>query len=339
MIFLRTILTHCSIGRCLCSLVSAGDIPISKGRAYINGFSVVKQLDEVRKEIGYCPQFDPLLGLMTSRETLSLYARLHGLSEATIPALVQKMMNTLGLSRFADKQCGSYSGGNKRKLSLAIALIGGEHQAKHSRKLSSPHFTCALGVANALFVCCAFPPFPVCSDPSVVFLDEPSTGMDPVSRRFMWSVIESISDGRSVILTTHSMEECEALCGRIGIMAAGALQCLGTIQHLKSRFGAGYGMEINTAEFAVKQVQAFIAKQYPQSKLEQAHGGRLKYHLPQHGVTLSSVFSSMEANKKQLHITDYSISQSSLETIFINQVSGEAKKHRDSDEHQPGASP
>lgn len=154
----------------------------------------------------------------------------------------------------------------------------------------------------------------------------------------MWSVIESISDGRSVILTTHSMEECEALCGRIGIMAAGALQCLGTIQHLKHRFGAGYGMEINTAEFAVKQVQAFIAKQYPQSKLEQAHGGRLKYHLPQHGVTLSSVFSSMEANKRQLHITDYSISQSSLETIFINQVSGESKKHREN-EHQPGASP
>lgn len=161
--------------------------------------------------------------------------------------------------------------------------------------------------------------------------------MDPVSRRFMWSVIESISDGRSVILTTHSMEECEALCSRIGIMAGGALQCLGTIQHLKSRFGNGYGMEINTAESSVKQVQAFIAKQYPQSKLEQAHGGRLKYHLPQHGVTLSSVFSSMEAHKKQLQITDYSISQSSLESIFVTQVNLDAKKKRNED--QPGASP
>jgi len=97
---------------------------MSKGRAYVNGFSLTKQLSAVRKELGYCPQFDPLLDLMTSREQLSLYARIHGISEKSIPAIVQQMLNTLGLSRFADKQCGSYSGGNKRKLSLAIALIG-----------------------------------------------------------------------------------------------------------------------------------------------------------------------------------------------------------------------
>jgi ABC-type multidrug transport system ATPase subunit len=98
----------------------------------------------------------------------------------------------------ADKPCGTYSGGNKRKLSLAVALVG---------------------------------------RPSVVFLDEPSTGMDPVARRQMWEVIEAVKRTSSVVLTTHSMEECEALCNRIGIMVGGKFRCLGSAQHLKNKVG------------------------------------------------------------------------------------------------------
>ena len=78
--------------------------------------------------------------------------------------------------------------------------------------------------------------------PPLVFLDEPSTGMDPVARRFMWDVIDRISKKDkdcTVVLTTHSMEECEALCTRVGIMVGGRLRCLGSTQHLKSRFGEG----------------------------------------------------------------------------------------------------
>jgi ABC-type multidrug transport system ATPase subunit len=104
-----------------------------------------------------------------------------------------------------------FSGGNKRKLSVAIAMIG---------------------------------------EPSIVFLDEPSTGMDPVARRFMWEVITDIVTKRekcSVILTTHSMEECEALCTRIGIMVGGKLRCLGSSQRLRNQYGHGYQIEINLA--------------------------------------------------------------------------------------------
>merc|ERR1711990_379350 len=95
----------------------------------------------------------------------------------------------MGLTEYADRYAGTYSGGNKRKLSVAIAMIG---------------------------------------EPSIVFLDEPSTGMDPVARRFMWEVIARLSteEGRcSIILTTHSMEEAEALCTRIGIMVNGKPWC------------------------------------------------------------------------------------------------------------------
>ena len=78
-------------------------------------------------------------------------------------------------------------------------------------------------------------------DPAVVFLDEPSSGMDPVTRRAMWNLIAQAVEEKkmSAVLTTHSMEECEALCGRVGVMVAGSLVCLGSIQHIKSRFGHG----------------------------------------------------------------------------------------------------
>lgn len=78
-------------------------------------------------------------------------------------------------------------------------------------------------------------------DPAVLFLDEPSSGMDPVTRRAMWNLIaKAVAEKRmSAVLTTHSMEECEALCGRVGVMVAGTLVCLGSVQHIKSRFGQG----------------------------------------------------------------------------------------------------
>ena len=109
------------------------------------------------------------------------------------------------LTKHALKQCKTYSGGNKRKLSLAIALVGA---------------------------------------PAVVFLDEPSSGMDPLSRRHMWEVITEERSRRCIVLTTHSMEEAEALCSRIAIMAAGRLQCLGGQQHLKSKFGEGLRLKL-----------------------------------------------------------------------------------------------
>ncbi|XP_077864040.1 phospholipid-transporting ATPase ABCA1-like [Saccoglossus kowalevskii] len=122
----------------------------------------------------------------------------------------------LGLVKYAQKRAGDYSGGNKRKLSTAISLIG---------------------------------------NPQVVFLDEPTTGMDPKAKRFLWKCINSIlKEGRSVILTSHSMEECEALCNRIAIMVNGRFQCLGSTQHLKNRFGDGYTLSIRIGRNAMDSV-------------------------------------------------------------------------------------
>jgi ATP-binding cassette subfamily A (ABC1) protein 3 len=142
--------------------------------------------------IGYCPQFDALLDNLTAREHLNLYAAIKGIPTELRARLVDKKLQEMDLIQFEGILAGTFSGGNKRKLSVAIAMLG---------------------------------------QPSIIFLDEPSTGMDPGARRFMWNVISRISivnKSSSVILTTHSMEEAEALSSRMAIQVDGSLQCIGT---------------------------------------------------------------------------------------------------------------
>ncbi|RLN38339.1 hypothetical protein BBO99_00008317 [Phytophthora kernoviae] len=189
-----------------------GDISPTSGTATLGGFDILSQQVEVRRQIGYCPQFDALFERMTVREHLELFGAIKGVQRDDMDTVVTEKIHQLNLADFENKLAGSLSGGNKRELSVAIALIG---------------------------------------SPPIIFLDEPSTGMDPVSRRFMWDVIADISTrGKesTIVLTTHSMEECEALCSRVGIMVGGRLRCYGSVQHLKSRFGDGlvFDAKLNT---------------------------------------------------------------------------------------------
>eukprot|EP00898_Chlorokybus_atmophyticus_P008904 jgi/Chlat1/9014/Chrsp94S08294 len=272
--------------------ILTGDIKPSSGDAYIAGHSVRHDITRVRQHIGYCPQFDPILDLMTAREQLRMYSRLKGIPESAVPFAVDGIVRAVGLWEFADRLSGTYSGGNKRKLSLAMALVG---------------------------------------DPSAVFLDEPSSGMDPAARRSMWAVVSATTRGRSVILTTHSMEECEALCGRLGIMVAGRLVCVGSPQHLKSRFGEGYHLEIKAAG----DVRAFVKDTFPSATLVEHHGERVKYQLPMKNLSLAAVFRAVESNRVALGISDYAVSQSSLEQVFISfakQQTDDDEEHEDIEE-------
>jgi len=194
----------------------SGDVLPSSGTASLAGFDIISQQPKVRRLLGYAPQWDALLELLTAREHLELYARIKGVREADLAATVDEQLRRMDLVEFANKKAGTLSGGNKRKLSVAIALIG-----------------------------------PGNLPPPIIFLDEPSTGMDPVARRYMWKVIADVATrdkACSIILTTHSMEECEALCQRVGIMVGGRLRCLGSIQHLKNRFGRGFQVEMMLGE-------------------------------------------------------------------------------------------
>ena len=126
---------------------------------------------------------------------------------------------------------------------------------------------------------------------------------------------------RSIVLTTHSMEECEALCTRIGIMTAGRLQCLGGQQHLKSKYGGGYTLDLRVADAKAEALPARMARLFPGARLDQSHAGKLTYELPKFeatgGKSLAEVFETMERHKDALGILDYSASQPSLESIFL----------------------
>jgi len=261
----------------------------TSGEAYLDGFSIISQQTQLRQLIGYCPQIDPLFDLLTGREHIELYAKIKNVPPHKRQKAIERMLHDLSLTKYADTLVGTYSGGNKRKLSVACALIG---------------------------------------SPSIVFLDEPSTGMDPLSRRFMWNFISRTMKNRSVILTTHSMEEAEALCQRIGIMVNGKLVCLGTSNHLKMKYGQGFQLEITTK--SQDKVNHFVQHHFPLSRITIEYEGHLKIHLTKQAIgnhTLGSLFTLIENNRTSLDILDYSLSQTTLEKVFIYSLNKSLSEH------------
>jgi ABC-type Na+ transport system ATPase subunit NatA len=147
-------------GKSSCIAVLTGEVNPTVGDAFLTGTSVREDVHTCRRQLGYCPQFDALFDHLTGREHLRLYAKIKGIPLAAIPAVVEQKIGEMGLSQYADRGAWSYSGGTKRKLSVAIAMIG---------------------------------------DPDLVFLDEPSTGMDPRTRRYMWGIITDIVTRRAQV--------------------------------------------------------------------------------------------------------------------------------------------
>ncbi|GAB5368462.1 hypothetical protein AAMO2058_001321300 [Amorphochlora amoebiformis] len=256
-----------------------GDEVPSKGTARLNGLDVLENQREVRKKMGYCPQFDALLPNMTARETLRMFARIKGVLSEELERYVDRLIKRLNLTPYADKPCKGYSGGNMRKLSFGIALIGG---------------------------------------PPVVFLDEPSTGMDPVSRRFMWDLISGTLADASVILTTHSLEECEALCQRIGIMVSGKLRCIGSIPHLKKEFASGYQVRVKISPEKTESFRAWIKTLFSDAEIRENQNTNMTYQIAhKKESSVGKIFRIFEENKTKQGILEYSVSQTSLEQIFI----------------------
>ncbi len=145
---------------------------------------------------------------MTVKEHIEIYSTLKGIKSNIRERLIEKVIEEMDLKEFENVAVNNLSGGNKRKVSVAIAIIG---------------------------------------NPPLVFLDEPSTGVDPQAKRFMWNILSKISTLRkksAVIITTHSMEEAEALCTKMGIMVAGEFKCFGSSTHIKDKYGTGYELEV-----------------------------------------------------------------------------------------------
>ncbi|XP_077762358.1 ATP-binding cassette sub-family A member 17-like isoform X3 [Canis aureus] len=277
-----------------------GDEPITSGDAFLRGLSICSHIREVRQSVGYCPQLDTLLNYMTGRETLVMFARIRGIPERHISACVEQVLDDLLMYTFANMLVRTYSGGNKRKLSTGIALLG---------------------------------------EPSVIFLDEPSTGMDPMARRLLWSTISRAREsGKAIIITSHSMEECEALCTRLAIMVEGQFKCLGSPQHLKSKFGSGYSLRAKIRsdgqQEALEEFKAFVNLTFPGSVLEDEHQGMVHYHLPGADLSWAKVFGILEQAKTKFMLDDYSVNQVSLEDIFLS-FTGSMPVTKEENKHKP----
>ena len=258
-----------------------GDLHMSSGDVHIGGHSIRTDLAATQNLCGYCPQYNGVLPRLTGRETLQLFGRLRGINADELDGLVQLALQNMQLIRHADQPTSGYSGGNRRKLSVAIAML---------------------------------------SSPPVMFLDEPTAGMDLLARRFLWGRIEeSVRGGCAVILTSHSMDECQHLCGRLAIMVAGQFRCLGTCQHLVAKFGRGFTIVVNSAHGRAKDALRSIQAEFAQVAVKEAHAEHLQLTVPKAGITsLASAFEVLDRLQTAGLLEDYEIGETSLDEIFCD---------------------
>ncbi|KAJ6375673.1 hypothetical protein OIU77_000612 [Salix suchowensis] len=273
-----------------------GITPVTGGDALVYGHSVRSTIgmSGIRQIIGVCPQFDILWDALSGEEHLHLFASIKGLPPASIKSVAQESLAKVKLTESARVRSRSYSGGMRRRLSVAIALLG---------------------------------------DPKLVILDEPTTGMDPISRRHVWDIIQNAKKGRAIVLTTHSMEEADILSDRIGIMAKGRLRCIGNSIRLKSKFGTGFIANVSFSDKNGGQtpgrmpvdtsvhheaVKKFFKYHLDVTPTEEAKSF-LTFVIPHDKErVLTNFFAELQERQREFCISDIQLGLATLEEVFLN---------------------
>jgi ABC-2 type transport system ATP-binding protein len=188
-------------------------LPPSSGTAFVAGHDVVRHAPDVRRAIGYVPQLLSADGALTGYENLLVFAKLYDVPARERKKRIEDSLNLMGLSEFAHKLVRSYSGGMIRRLEIAQAVL---HR------------------------------------PRVLYLDEPTVGLDPVARETVWDYVETLSESRTtIVLTTHYMEEADSICDRVAVMNRGKIVALGTPSELKASVGSDVSSLDRVFEFYV----------------------------------------------------------------------------------------
>ncbi|RUP47509.1 hypothetical protein BC936DRAFT_145658 [Jimgerdemannia flammicorona] len=280
--------------------ILTGQETATSGTAQISSHSIIPFSSAIPPLIGVCPQESPVWELLTAREHLRFYAKARGLPAGALETEIDRVINEMSIGEVADRRAKEYSGGNLRRLMLGIAIVGA---------------------------------------PAIVFLDEPTTGVDVAVRQSIWTVIKELKKRCSVVLTTHSMEEADALCDRIGIIVNGRLQALGTPQRLKNVYGAGYKLLVKTrTPQTTPALIHIIQNEFSGAKLVQSLGSRIEFEIlkedegdnPSTSSTeartesakkttrfLARLFDVLQRERGRQEIVDYSVSQTSLAQVFI----------------------
>lgn len=180
--------------------ILCGLLEPTNGSIKVGGFDVQKDSRQVKELIGVCPQDTATYSFLTGRENVELFGDLYAMPKEKLKKNTNELLKKMGLLEDANRRLGKYSGGMKRRINLIMGLV---------------------------------------HDPEIAFLDEPTVAMDPQSRHAVWDFIKEIKKGgKTVILTTHYMEEAEELCDRVGIIDYGKLIALDSPQELKKKYGA-----------------------------------------------------------------------------------------------------
>lgn len=290
-----------------------GDIQPSnnEGEVFVENIPISKRRAAARNFLGVCPQNDAC-DQMTVVEHLQFYARIRGV--VGVEHNTRKVISAVGLDNFANRMAAKLSGGNKRKLSLAIALMG---------------------------------------NPLVLLLDEPSSGMDVCAKRVMWRTLAAVIPGRSLVLTTHSMEEADALANRAGIMGKKML-ALGTTDYLRRKHGDRYYVHLitrsapHTSLEEMDRIKAWVSANINGATVEpKTFHGQLRFSVPARPLTtpttaesseevaiqydpnetnpasrrgIGALFKLLEAQKQMLGFEYYSVSPTTLDQVFLSIV-------------------
>lgn len=261
--------------------ILTGMFPPSSGTAYLNGKDIRTEIDEARQSLGLCPQHNILFDELTVKEHIIFFARLKGMKgKREIADEVRRYVNILELKEKVNAQTHTLSGGMKRKLSIGIAL---------------------------------------CGDSKIVMCDEPSSGMDPAGRRALWDLLIAEKKGRTILLTTHHMDEADVLGDRIAIMAEGQLRTVGSSFFLKKKFGTGYKLICVKEPECDANLTLEVLKEYaPDASMESNAQTEAVFiisesHLPK----FQHIFKRLENEAKQLKISSFGCSLSTLEEVFL----------------------
>eukprot|EP00760_Papus_ankaliazontas_P036329 PhM_4_TR8289/c4_g1_i1/m.92591/K05643/ABCA3; ATP-binding cassette, subfamily A (ABC1), member 3 len=277
----NVLLGHNGAGKTTTINMLTGMLSMTGGDCEVYGKSCASQLRDIRRDIGLCPQHNILWTHLTVREHLDFYAALKGLDSQQRQQSIDYFIHGVDLDEQADMLAGNLSGGQKRKLSVAIAFIG-------------------LG--------------------RVVLLDEPTAGMDVQARRSTWELIQALTPGRTIILTTHFMDEADILGKNISIMSKGQLHCSGSSLFLKSRLGVGYTLHVGLVEGEadVAQLTTKIKEHIPEATMLSHVSVSASYRLPMGTIgQFPSLFRWLEAEGARSGAESFGINVTTLEEVFI----------------------
>ncbi|XP_059086217.1 retinal-specific phospholipid-transporting ATPase ABCA4-like [Tigriopus californicus] len=232
---------------------------------------------------GYCPQENALDPLLTVRETLQVYCQVRGLRSRDSKRSIDQFIFDLALETHENSLCKDLSGGTKRKVCAAVAFLG---------------------------------------QPKLILMDEPTSGMDAVIKRQVWKTIQRlVARGTTVILTTHSMEECEQLCNRLSIMAEGQLKCIGSPDHVKNKFGQGFKVQMSFESISnVERALSVVRSQFQGITNVSQHYTNLSFNIQ--NMPRSKIFAFLVPQQERLGITDLNVASTTLDEVFVSFATG-----------------